>query len=217
MARNTVQLIHAGGEKVDYGTPAKIVDAARRVMGGIDLDPASAPYWNRRIGARVYWHIETVTRWYQPRVHPLDRPWRVDGMPARVWMNHPYGRRENAAWVAKLVDEYERGNVYEACALTFAEQSTSWGQQLRQFPRWIPDKRVAHMDRNYQPISGSVKGSMVTYLGPAWERFALEFSELGGTVDIPAHMVFRQREFDAQFQSLSNITADRGQLSYGGF
>lgn len=187
--------IHQSSGKVDFGSPLDVVRAARLTMGGIDLDVASAPYWNKRIKARRYWHIFQINRWFQHKKHPLDRDWvHVDRVTrkrsaARVWMNHPYGRKANYEWVRKVIVEFIRGNVAEACILTWAEQSTKWGKRLRAFPRWIPDKRLAHYDRYGNPIKGSVKGSMVTYIGPneKWMNFYYTFLRtVGGSVDIPA-------------------------------
>lgn len=186
---NAPRLIHQQSGRVDYGTPLDIVMAARLTMGGIDLDPASAPYWNKHIQAKQYWHVSNVSnRWYQPqRKHPLKRRWLVDQEPCTVWMNHPYGAKENLEWVTKLYLEFKRGHVKEACCITWAEQSTRWGKLLREFPRWIPDRRVPHLDIDGQPMAGSTKGSMVTYMGPHVVDFIYYFSrlEIGGSVDIP--------------------------------
>lgn len=189
---NATQAIHQSSGKVDFGTPPGILDAARRTMGGIDLDPATAPYWNKIVRAGRYWHVSnTSNRWYAPqRVHPLDRSWRVFGEPSRVWLNHPYGRKRNYAWVEKVIHEYRVGNVAQACVLTWAEQSTQWGAMLRQFPRWIPDWRLAHISRNGKRLKGSVKGSMVTYIGKNIEEFYYAFTVAnGGSVDLPARDV----------------------------
>jgi len=190
-------LVHQASGKVDYGSPTAVVDAARLTMGGIDLDVASAPYWNKRIKARRYWHIYRVHRWFHHKKHPLDRDWCnfPDRSPARIWMNHPYGRKENVDWISKVIEEFYIGNVAEACVLTFAEQSTKWGKILRAFPRWIPDRRLAHYDEHGRPIKGSVKGSMVTYIAPheKWGNFFETFVMLlGGSVDIPAEYHFEQ-------------------------
>ena len=46
---NAATLINQTSGKVEYYTPADIVEAARRVMGSIDLDPASSPAANETV------------------------------------------------------------------------------------------------------------------------------------------------------------------------
>lgn len=183
-----IRLVHQDSGKTDYGTPINIIGAARATMGEITLDPATAPYWNKAIRAKKYWHISNVTnRWHQPpRFNPLELSWRVYGKASKVFMNHPYGRGNNLAWIEKVHSEYVKRNVLEACVLTFAEQSTKWGQILTRFPRWFPEKRLAHLGRDGKPNKGGTKGSMVTYIGPNVYEFVLQFSLLGGHVDLPA-------------------------------
>lgn len=45
---NSAQLINQDSGDVEYYTPAQIVEAARVVLGGIDLDPASSEAVNNR-------------------------------------------------------------------------------------------------------------------------------------------------------------------------
>ena len=70
-----------------------------------------------------------ATRFYSPRENGLKQPWS-----GRVWMNPPYGRHI-AAWVARLVAQYEAGNVTEAIALLPARVDTTWYAGLDAFPR----------------------------------------------------------------------------------
>lgn len=217
--RSVPGLIHQASGIVDYGSPPEIVNCARLVMGGIDLDPASAPYYNRMVQAKRYFHLFRVNRWVDGRKDPLLISWRnLDGSPSKVWMNHPYGRKENVAWVEKMITEYQKGSVAEACVLTFAEQSTRWGKQLRAFPRWIPDQRLAHYDPQGNRIPGSVKGSMVTYIGPfkKWGTFHETFvSFLGGSVDIPAGFHYKSIEWFARENARARLGIQNDELFEG--
>ena len=55
----------------EHGTPPEFVDVAHDVMGGIDLDPASSPTWNRFVQAK---RIITAEQGFQ------RTPW-TDGAP----------------------------------------------------------------------------------------------------------------------------------------
>lgn len=181
--------INQDSGKTDYGTPLWLIEAAREFLGEINLDAATQPYWNRRIRAKRIFHTTRAHRWYQPglRRSALDVKW--DGLetaPVTVWLNPPYGRGVTEKWVRKVVTEYQKGRVSEALVLTFAAEDTSWGQLLCKFPRWKPPKRISHLDRAWEPIKGTTKGSMLTYLGDRLVQFGFHFLEqFGGTVDIP--------------------------------
>ena len=61
----------------EWYTPAEIVEAARQVLGGIDLYP-------RRVPRRT--DMFQAARFYSARENGLRHPWR-----GRVWCNPPYG------------------------------------------------------------------------------------------------------------------------------
>ena len=101
---NSAQLINQTSGDFEYYTPPHIVDAARRTMGGIDLDPASSP------GANV--SVRAI-RYYDQLDNGLVQTWA-----GRVWLNHPFSRAHNAQWIYKLVDEYCKQRVEQACCIT---------------------------------------------------------------------------------------------------
>lgn len=188
----------------EWYTPSPIIEAARRVMRGIDLDPASSAAANETVRAAAFFSLAD---------DGLTRSWG-----GRVWLNPPFA--ENARFIAKLVAEYEAGNVTEACCLTFASLDTEWARLLMRFPRWYPVGRVAFVPGwetrpAKQPglpglaeaatvdlravMDAPPKASMVTYLGPAEavEDFEREFAgKLGGSVDVPWlwHLTQRLRD-----------------------
>lgn len=162
---NAAQLINQTSGKVEYYTPQPIIDAAKKVMCEIDLDPASTHIANMRIGAKWIYTIED---------DGLKHNWQ-----GRVWMNHPFGRGLNKPWVDKLVSEYRKGNVTQACMICYACTSEQWFQPLYDFPLCFLNGRTNYILPNGEVKRGVTKGSVVIYMGPRRYRFGEYFSPLG--------------------------------------
>ena len=185
------QLINQSSGLVEYYTPIELIEAARETMGGIDLDPASSPEANERIGASTIFTIED---------DGLAQPWA-----GRVWMNHPFGKSEkacksqcaktscakrgyhllkdkpgNADWIKKLVSEFESGRVEQACCITFACTSEAWFRPLLRQPQCFLYGRTNYcLPGGGGVLQGVTKGSCVTYFGQDVGRFAACFRHLG--------------------------------------
>jgi len=141
------------------------VAAARRVMGRIDLDPASSRKANATVKAK---------RFFTWQGNGLAREWS-----GKVWMNHPFGRKTNKPWIAKLEAEHLSGRVDEALCICFASTSEQWFAPLLQRPQCFLKTRTNYRLPNGKIKRGATKGSVVTYFGPNAEAFAREFSKLG--------------------------------------
>ena len=190
------QLINQDSGNVEYYTPAPIVNAARAVMGGIDLDPASCAKANKVVRATAF--FSSTDDGYC---------WSWHG---RIWMNHPFGREEhpcepgckrktcakrghhctkykpgNKQWVDKLVREFHAsGHVTEACCICFAATSEDWFRPLLLRPQCFLSPRTNYYGPDGKIVKGVSKGSVVTYFGPKVARFVNEFSSFG-VVKIP--------------------------------
>lgn len=161
---NNAQLINQDSGKIEYYTPSWIIEAARLVMGSIDLDPASSAKANETVKACKYYSIDGLQySWY-----------------GNIWLNHPFNKLANKYWIWHLICEFERRNVKQACCITYASTSEKWFQPLMDYSQCYFYKRVNYIDGlTGNEMKGVTKGSVVTYLGPNIEKFNEVFSQYG--------------------------------------
>jgi hypothetical protein len=154
----------------EWYTPKAYVEAARGVMGGIDLDPASCAEANAVVGA---------TRFYDAAADGLAHDWH-----GRVFLNPPYGQsapKGNALFVPKLIAEHRAGRVTAAVLLTSAHGTeTDWFGLLWEHTICFTDHRIGYW--NSDGVGAPTFGSALTYLGPDRDRFADRFAEFGAVV-----------------------------------
>lgn len=162
---NNSQLINQTSGRVEWYTPSAIIEAARKTMGSIDLDPASCEIANRTVQAERYF--------------TADDNGIVDIWRGNVWLNHPFGRKTNKEWVDKLIHEWGCGDMEQACCITFACTSEKWFQPLFQFPQCYLSPRTNYLGPDGKPVKGVTKGSVVTYLGTNVEQFCVSFQAMG--------------------------------------
>lgn len=152
----------------EWYTPSRYIEAARMVMGSIDLDPASCALANRTIKADRYYTIEE---------NGLSKPWY-----GCVWLNPPYGRTYKntgtTAFVTRLIEEYTKGSVEQAIILTMVGMYANWFFQLLDYPLcYLKAKPVF-------TLPDGTKGkhafaACCTYLGPHETKFIDVFSQFG--------------------------------------
>jgi phage N-6-adenine-methyltransferase len=166
----TAHVGHNSGENEWY-TPAEYIEAARIVMGGIDLDPATSDAANRVVkAAQIFTESDDG----------LTEQW--DG---RVWMNPPYAQPLISTFCEKLAESVRVGTVTQACALVNNATETQWFRALVDVSAVIcfPTGRV----RFWSPSKESatpLQGQAVLYAGANVSVFTEHFSAFGWIADI---------------------------------
>lgn len=168
---NEVAHFRTRQESFEWGTPAPFVNAARLVMGGIDLDPASSNEANQTVKA---------IRYYTKEIDGLLQPWS-----GRVWLNPPYcksgGTSNQEVWTGKLIAEYETGNVEQAILLVNASTETRWFQRLYAYPICFKLGKIHFLSPTGNK-NGPTVGSAFVYLGPHVQKFVDVFDPAIGPV-----------------------------------
>lgn len=108
LARNT--------GNAEWYTPPEYLDIARKVMSGIDVDPASSEIAQATVQAETYFTADD---------DGLAQDW-----VGRVWLNPPYRRWVIDRWIDKLQEQITAGNVTEWLVLVNNSADTRWAQQL---------------------------------------------------------------------------------------
>jgi phage N-6-adenine-methyltransferase len=96
----------------EWFTPPEYIAAAREVMGGIDLDPAT--------------HAEAQKIVQAERIHTRQDSGLAHEWHGRVWLNPPYAPPLIGQFVGKLVQEVAAGRVQQAILLTHNYTDTAW-------------------------------------------------------------------------------------------
>lgn len=163
----TQQVIRTSQKSVEWFTPARHIELARKAMGGpIDLDPASCEVANRVVRA---------ARYYDRSQDGLLHPWPAQ----RVWLNPPYcktatGESQQELWTCKLIAEHRSGRVEQAVALVNAATETRWFQRLFDYVICFPKGKIK--------FNGPTVGSAFVYFGAEPERFVEVFRSLGPVI-----------------------------------
>ena len=157
-------------ESNEWYTPGAYIEAARAVLGRIELDPASSAQADVQVRA---------VKFFDKSDDGLSQPWH-----GKVWLNPPYGGL-SADFTGKLVREHEAGNVTAAVLLVNANSTdTAWFQPLWDYLLCFTLGRINFESPSGEGV-GSTHGSVFAYL-PAKDDdgrvFLNVFNKLGTVV-----------------------------------
>ena len=151
----------------EWYTPPEYIEAARHVMGEIDLDPASSEIANEAVQAETFYTQEDDGLLYD---------WE-----GRVWMNPPYASHLIGLFTDKLVEHVKQGDVSEACVLVNNATDTGWFHTLLSVASCVCliKGRVHFIDAEGNPSGAPLQGQAALYVGENDGKFAEEFSQFG--------------------------------------
>jgi phage N-6-adenine-methyltransferase len=153
----------------EWYTPARYVEIARSVMGGIDLDPASNDVAQGWIKAKKYFTVKD---------NGLMREWH-----GRVWLNPPYAQPLIGHFIDKMVAERGAGRVDQAIVLTHNYTDTAWfhtalgGADMVCLTRG----RIKFVDADGGECAPT-QGQAFFYYGSHLEAFATAFAPIGAVL-----------------------------------
>lgn len=153
--------------QVEWYTPKEYVDAARNVMGAIDLDPASS---------RVAQKTVKATTFYTAKDDGLSKRWA-----GKVWMNPPYSSALVGKFTGKLAEHVEAGEVRQAIVLVNNATDSMWFQSLAAISTAIcfPKGRIRFSDAEGNPSGSPLQGQAFIYIGHNTTAFLKHFSVYG--------------------------------------
>jgi ParB family chromosome partitioning protein len=151
------------GDQDSY-TPTKYIEAARQVMGGIDLDPASNEWAQKTVKAKVY---------YTKEDNGLDKPWQ-----GNIFLNPPYSHPEVKHFVDKLLKELKLGQ--QAILLTNNNTDTKiFHDAAKKAAAVCFTKGRINFLKPDGSLSSPTNGQVFYYFGENNEKFIQIFLEFG--------------------------------------
>lgn len=163
-AGSTAHVAHNSGENEWY-TPSQYIEAARTVMGSIDVDPATSLLANETVKA------ETI---YTAQDDGLTKEWY-----GNVWLNPPYAQPLIAQFSAAVVAK--RADYAAACVLVNNATDTNWLQNMLGIcdAACFLRGRVKFIDKHGDPSGAPLQGQVILYMGPDAKQFTGVFSVFG--------------------------------------
>lgn len=156
-------------DSVEWYTPEKYIKAAREVIGGIDLDPASCDAANETVKASQVFTAED---------DGLEQDWH-----GRFFLNPPYGKKDGgslaAAFCQKAIAEYDLGHATAGIILVNSVHSQNWQACLYDFPVCFVDHRIQFVSGDGEENKNPTFQNIFVYLGPDKAKFADVFSKFG--------------------------------------
>lgn len=144
-------------------TPSEYIEAARRVMGTIDLDPASSALANETVRAEMY---------YTAEMDGLKQDWY-----GNIWMNPPYAKDLIGQFAEKLANS----DFEQAIILVHNATETKWFKRFIDSASAVvfPTGRINCLSPNEENANTPLQGSVFIYCGNNTDKFLEVFKSYG--------------------------------------
>ena len=153
----------------EWFTPQDYLVLVRRVLGAIDLDPATHIQAQKTVRAARYFTRDD---------DGLSRKWH-----GRVWLNPPYSRDIIADFVNKLIAELCAGRVDAAIMLTHNYTDTTWFHEAASMANAICFTRgripFIRLGADEAEPGTPTEGQAFWYFGKQPSLFASTFEDVG--------------------------------------
>lgn len=146
-------------------TPSEYIEAVRKVMGSIDLDPASNNEAQEVVKANKYFTKED---------DGLAQDWS-----GNVFLNPPYSNPLMGQFIDKLMAAYDQDAVYQAILVTNNATDTRWCQALLQRVAVCFTAGRVKFWRPGVDAQATRQGQIFFYFGEDPEVFDSVFSKFG--------------------------------------
>lgn len=172
VAQDAVKRAHVANNSGnnEWYTPARHIELARSVMGGIDTDPASSEAANQTVKAAQYFTADDDGR---------EKTWS-----GRVWMNPPYAQPLMSDFAEAVARKFEDGEIDQACVLVNNATETQWFQRMLSASSAVcfPKSRIKFMDPAGNPSGAPLQGQAILYMGESVSAFVEAFSQEGAVL-----------------------------------
>lgn len=157
-----VHVTNNSGE-IEWYTPDCYIVSARKIMGQIDLDPASSEIANKTIKAKKF---------FDEKSNGLIQKWF-----GCIWMNPPYSQ----SLVGEFISKLETETFEQAIILVNNATETKWGQKLIDLSNVIcfHSGRIKFVSPFTKETNSPLQGQMIAYIGKNYKMFIEEFRQYG--------------------------------------
>lgn len=146
----------------EWYTPEQYIEAARFVMGSIDLDPASNDFANETVKATVY---------YDEAMNGLEHDWY-----GNIWLNPPY----SSVLIQKFAEKLVNSKFEQAIVLVNNATETGWFRRLADEADAVlfTTGRIKYRKRDGEHGT-PLQGQAFLYYGNRPETFLRVFGQFG--------------------------------------